>query len=149
MLQNASLAEETAQDVFLRLYADYDKIQSAEHLMHWLRRTTTHRCLDILRQPDRRLRVPLEDVLETYQEPPRMGGDPLLSRRLRRLIGELPAGARAVIVLRFQEDLEPHEIARLLELPINTVKSRLQRALTVLRAKLSSVVGGGNESHRR
>jgi RNA polymerase sigma-70 factor (ECF subfamily) len=44
-----------------------------------------------------------------------------------------------VVVLRFQEDLEPKEIAEVLDLPVNTVKSRLQRALIVLRGKLASL----------
>jgi DNA-directed RNA polymerase specialized sigma24 family protein len=42
MLHNATLAEETAQDVFFRLYQDYHRIKSTAHLIHWLRRTTTH-----------------------------------------------------------------------------------------------------------
>jgi len=50
-------------------------------------------------------------------------------------------GARAVVVLRFQEDLEPREIAQILGLPVSTVKSRLQRALIVLRGKLASSRG--------
>ena len=35
LLRNTSLAEETAQDVFLRLYRDYHKIASEPHLVHW------------------------------------------------------------------------------------------------------------------
>ena len=51
----------------------------------------------------------------------------------------LPADARAVVVLRFQEDLEPREIARVLDLPVNTVKSRLQRSLNTLRGRLAAL----------
>lgn len=138
LLRNATLAEETAQDVFLRLYQDFDKIQSASHLIHWLRRTTTHRCLDTLRHSERRTHVSLDelDIDPPSAQPDR---DPIMSQTLRRLVAELPAGARAVVVLRFQEDLEPREIAQMLDLPVNTVKSRLQRALIVLRGKLASL----------
>jgi DNA-directed RNA polymerase specialized sigma24 family protein len=38
--------------------------------------------------------------------------------------------------VRFQEDLEPREIAEILEVPVNTVKSQLQRAIAILREKL-------------
>jgi RNA polymerase sigma-70 factor (ECF subfamily) len=138
LLHNPVLAEETAQDVFVRLYQDHHKIKSSSHLIHWLRRTTTHRCLDILRQSKRRSLVPLDEMeasLSAAQPDP----DPVLARTLRRLVAELPAGARAVMVLRFQEELEPKEIAEVLGLPVNTVKSRLQRALIVLRGKLESL----------
>jgi DNA-directed RNA polymerase specialized sigma24 family protein len=40
-------------------------------------------------------------------------------------------------VLRYQEDLDPAEICQLLEMPLNTVKSHLRRALEVLRERLS------------
>jgi RNA polymerase sigma-70 factor (ECF subfamily) len=57
---------------------------------------------------------------------------------LRELIGELPASARAVMLLRYQEDLDPLEIARTLDMPINTVKSHLKRSLAALRERLSA-----------
>jgi RNA polymerase sigma-70 factor (ECF subfamily) len=41
-----------------------------------------------------------------------------------------------VVILRFQEDMDPSEIAGVLDMPLNTVKSHLQRSLAVLREKL-------------
>jgi RNA polymerase sigma-70 factor (ECF subfamily) len=72
---------------------------------------------------------------------PTRSSDPLLSQRLQRLVASLPDRARMVVILRFQEELEYHEIAEVLEMPINTVKSNLQRALEVLRGKLSRCLG--------
>ena len=148
LLHNSSHAEEIAQEVFFRLYRDYRKIKSASHLIHWLRRTTTHRCLDLLRSSERRSQVSLEAV-EVFLPPSSAERDPIMERTLRRLVSELPADARAVVVLRFQEDLEPREIAQVLDLPVNTVKSRLQRALVALRSRLASLEESGYESHRR
>ncbi len=138
LLHNQSLAEEVAQDVFFRLYRDYHKIQSAAHLIHWLRRTTTHRCLDILRRWERRRSVPLDEI-ENVMPSAAAENDPILGRTLRRLVAKIPAKSRVVVVLRYQEDMELKEIARTLDLPINTVKSRLQRALTTLRGKLAAI----------
>jgi RNA polymerase sigma-70 factor (ECF subfamily) len=147
MLHNTTLAEETAQDVFFRLFRDYHRIKNAAHLIHWLRRTTTHRCLDILRHSERHSQISLDDV-EMHLPSTQPDHDPILGQTLRRFVAELPARARAVVVLRFQEDLEPREIAQVLDLPINTVKSRLQRALVVLRGKLASLEESPHESHR-
>jgi RNA polymerase sigma-70 factor (ECF subfamily) len=138
LLHNNSFAEEIAQDVFSRLYQDYHKITSAAHLIFWLRRATTHRCLDLLRHARKHPQVPLEEI-DIPASSSTTDRDPLLARRLQRLVAELPASARAVVVLRFQEDLEPREIAEVLGLPVNTVKSRLQRALILLRGKLASL----------
>jgi RNA polymerase sigma-70 factor (ECF subfamily) len=146
MLRNASLAEETAQEVFLRLYRDYHKIQNSAHLTYWLRRTTTHRCLDTLRRFEDRRLIPLDEV--EVASPPSAERDPLLARTLRGFIAELPANARIVVVLRYQEDLDPREIARVLDLPVNTVKSRLQRALIVLRDRLAALEESRHDAAR-
>ena len=62
--------------------------------------------------------------------------DPLMSRELARLLGELAPAARAVMVLRYQEDRDVAEIAAALDMPVNTVKSHIKRSLTALRGKM-------------
>ncbi len=61
--------------------------------------------------------------------------DPLLSRRLQQLVSSLPAVARTILVLRYQEDMSPDEISGTLDMPVATVKSHLQRTLRLLREK--------------
>ena len=68
--------------------------------------------------------------------------DPLLEERLWRLVGTLPDKSRMVGILRYQEELELREIAELMEIPINTVKSTIDRALELLRRKLAPSLGG-------
>ncbi|HEX7421532.1 MAG TPA: sigma-70 family RNA polymerase sigma factor, partial [Thermoanaerobaculia bacterium] len=57
-------------------------------------------------------------------------------RRMRQLIAELPDMQRVIVTLRYQEDLDPSEICRIVEMPVNTVKSHLHRALQSLRRRL-------------
>jgi RNA polymerase sigma-70 factor (ECF subfamily) len=56
-------------------------------------------------------------------------------------VASLPPKARIVVVLRYQEELEPAEIARVLGWRVNTVKSQLQRSLNILRQKLGRTLG--------
>jgi RNA polymerase sigma-70 factor, ECF subfamily len=139
-LQDRSAAEELAQDVFLQLYRHLDRLESADHVTFWLRRVTAHRCID----HKRRRRFPVLS-LDSVAEPaaPSSPADPLLARRLRALVSALPDHARIAVVLRYQEDLTPEEIARVLDRPVATVKSQLQRALKTLREKVLHVVGDG------
>jgi RNA polymerase sigma-70 factor (ECF subfamily) len=93
-----------------------------------------NRSADALRR--RRVRgmdlwVEMEDV---HGVPAENRGSPL-SARLEQLLATLPEPQRAALVLRYQEDLTPEEIAATLEAPLATVKSHLQRGLKLLRAK--------------
>jgi len=133
-LRDRAGAEELAQDVFLQLYQRLGRIESPAHATSWLRRAICHRCIDEARKRRFRPRVALEAVPEPSTEP--VNPDPLLHDRLRRLIGELPDSARMVVLLRYQEDLDPTDIAGLLNMPISTVKSHLHRSLTVLRGRM-------------
>ena len=58
-----------------------------------------------------------------------------LATRLEKLLATLPEAQRAALVLRYQEDMTPEEIADTLDAPIATVKSHLQRGLKLLRSK--------------
>jgi RNA polymerase sigma-70 factor (ECF subfamily) len=61
----------------------------------------------------------------------------MLGETLRRLIATLPETPRMVMILRYQEDLDPAEIGQAMEMPVATVKSHLQRSLALLREKLA------------
>jgi RNA polymerase sigma-70 factor (ECF subfamily) len=133
-LHDRAIAEEVAQDVFLSLHRHLGELQSAQHAAFWLRRVTSQRAIDEARKRQRRPQVPLERIAEPSSAT--TPSDPLLGGVLRRLIATLAEGPRMVMVLRYQEDLDPSEIAAVLEMPVGTVKSHLQRSLALLREKL-------------
>jgi RNA polymerase sigma-70 factor (ECF subfamily) len=133
-----ALAEDMAQEVFLHLHRNAASIKSPSHLEYWLRRVTVHRCIDHARR-NRIAFASLNSEKEPIARPPE--SDPLLSRKLRQIVATLPARRRMVVLLRFQEELELHEIAEMMGMPINTVKSYLQRSLEFLRAKLDRCLG--------
>jgi RNA polymerase sigma-70 factor (ECF subfamily) len=136
-LHDAEAAEEVAQDVFLELHNNLSRLSSAAHITHWLRKVASHRCIDRARRK-RWQQVRLEDVPEPGVDAARP--DPLLTKNLRRLVASLPETARAVVILRYQEDLTPTEIADVLSMPVATVKSQLQRSLAILRDKVARVM---------
>lgn len=138
-LQDRALAEDIAQEVFLELYQKIRTIESEKHLLYWLRRVAANRCID----QGRRKKTRRETDLDSLPEPASQGGhsDPLLSERLRQTLSLLPEKQRMMVILRYQEDLGPAEIADLLKMPVNTVKSTLHRTLEELRKKLVHKIG--------
>lgn len=132
-LGDRAQAEDLAQDVFLQLYRKIGEIESPSHLVHWLRKVTANRCIDAARRRRFRL-VALSDADDTPSVPTEP--DLLAAERIRRFLKELPPKQAAVIALRYQEEMELSEIARALEMPVNTVKSHLRRGVETLRRRL-------------
>jgi RNA polymerase sigma-70 factor, ECF subfamily len=161
IVHDPSLAEEIAQDVFLDLYGRLASFSSREQVLHWLRRVTVHRSIDQARRKPRR---PGDHAAVSFAEPgaaapegareteskiePETETEPWLPERLRQMIVSLPIVPRTVVVLRYQEGLGPEEIAAVLEMPVSTVRSDLQRALTVLRGKMHKPLRGGEQRPR-
>jgi RNA polymerase sigma-70 factor (ECF subfamily) len=133
-LRDPESAQELAQEVFLQLHQSMAAIDSPGHLKQWLRRVTANRCIDHARKMRIRPRVGLDDIGEPAA--PGGSGDLLLSDLLGRMVSGLPERSRMIVILRYQEDLDPADIARILDIPIGTVKSQLHRSLALLREKL-------------
>lgn len=135
-----ALAEDLAQEVFLQLFQNLHQIETESHLVFWLRQVATRKCIDHTRRQDYRKNTNLDDVAEFHPEVRTEAAveDVFEQKRLRRLVASLPEKFRAVVVLRFQEELSPTEIAQVLGWPVNSVKSRLHRALRMLRDRLEN-----------
>jgi len=134
MTGDRGLAEEIAQDVFLELDRHMGRMESPAHACFWLRRVTMSRSADALR----RRRVRCMDLWIEIEEAHGACGEEKespLGARLEQMLATLPEPQRAALVLRYQEDLTPEEIAATLDAPLATVKSQLQRGLKLLRAK--------------
>jgi len=154
MLGTRDLAEDLAQEVFMEMNDNLTSMQSSEHLTFWLRRVTTNRAIDQLRRRARIEMTSLDDESRSagghLSRGQPTGGqltgahafggadavDPLWQRHLGLLLAELSPDARAVMLLRYQEDLDPMEIAKTLGMSINTVKSHLKRSLEFMRQRL-------------
>jgi RNA polymerase sigma-70 factor (ECF subfamily) len=132
-------AEEVAQDAFLELFRLGEKLASEDHVRFWLRRVTVHRATDAIRKRQRQPEAAAEEWLEEEH-----GGaagrqsealDSAVVALLEEVLQTLPEPMRVAVVLRYQEDMRPDEIAALLSQPVATVKSNLQRGLQMLRRK--------------
>ena len=72
--------------------------------------------------------------------------DSLLTSYLERMVASLPERQRVAIILRYQEDMDPEEIAKVLGMKVSSTKTLISRGLELLRAKTSRRLA---ESDRR
>lgn len=131
-LQNISDAEDVYQDVFLRLLNQDTTGWDKEHLKAWLIRTTLNRCADVGRFWLRRSTVPLAEVAQSIHS------DDEDAAELWDAVAHLPVKLRTPLHLHYVEGYSTDEIASILKIPANTVRTRLYRA----RQKLKAMLGG-------
>lgn len=136
ILGDYATAEEVAQDVFLECHRALPTLTGPDHLTAWLRRVACHRATDAHRRRAARGGQYFERYDETLipaaEIPP---PDSPLMNRIEQLLHTLPEQQRAVVLLRYQEDLDPQQIAQTLGMPLATVRSHLHRAIQLLRSK--------------
>ena len=125
------LAEDALQAAFAKAYSQWDRVQSAQHPVAYVRRMAINEVLGVLRRPWFRAERST-DVLELRPLP--STEDHTVGRdALWRAVCSLPPRQRAVVVLRYYEDLSEAETALVMGVSVGTVKSATSRALAKLR----------------
>jgi RNA polymerase sigma-70 factor (ECF subfamily) len=136
-LRNHSDAEDVAQETFLRAFRALGSFETGRRFAPWLFRIATNLCLDMLRA--RRPIASLEDDPVPPASLERVEATVDVRERWRALqaaLETLPEGLRVVFLLRHESDLSYQEIAQVLGIPVNTVRTRLFRARELLRDRL-------------
>ena len=127
-------AEELAQEALVRTWWRWQLVRRPDDPQRYVRKVLVNRQRSLLRRALRETRA-LGWSRPEEQMPPTGDERDMV---LWQAVQALPAQQRAVLMLRYQEDLTEHDVARLLGLPLGTVKSRTHRALARLRRQLGS-----------
>ena len=147
LVQEPAVAEELAQEVFLRVYRSRSSYEPTAKFKTWLFRIATHLALNWLRdERHERGQERLDDV--STDLPVRQVSDrrPSVEQRLvyevkleevRRAVAALPEKQRAAVLMHKYEDMEYTQIAKVLGCSESAVKSLLFRAYETLRARLA------------
>ena len=141
------------QQVFLQLYISLPTLHTGNPIKPWLYQVARNRCLDDLRQKQRRRTVHFSDLEVTNEEeevsslisipdnsplPEELAEFHDLQDKLREAIQSLPPKFRAVVYLRYTAQFSFAEIAQVLNMPTATAKTYFQRAKPLLAAQLRS-----------
>jgi len=129
------LADDLVQDTLVRVYSVWDRVASTGSPNAYVRKALVNAYLMHLRRPSRR-----ERPVVALPEATSPGDHPSDGVRDQVIIAlrEVPAGQRAVLVLRYWEDQSVEETARMLSTSAGNVKSQSSRGLVALRAALAA-----------
>lgn len=150
MLGNYDDANELAQEVFLKAFRSIKSFKGDSLFSTWIYKVTTNACLDEIRKRKNKTVVSLDEKIECNdQEVKRQIPDNAptpdmefeaneLKRVLNRAIEQLPDDYKSVVVLRDIQGFSYEEIARIIDCPSGTVKSRINRGRQVLKKILQN-----------
>jgi len=127
IVRDAGRAEEVTQDVFLKLWRAFPAYDGRAAVSTWLYTIARNTCLSVVRAEGYRRTSALDDVAE----PGRASATPL-ELAINQCVDRLPELQRQVITLFYLQDRSVSEVAAMLDLPENTVKSHLHRARRAL-----------------
>jgi RNA polymerase sigma-70 factor (ECF subfamily) len=136
ILRDPDLARDAVQEATLRAWKHLPGLRESSRFGPWLHRLTVNACLDIARK--RRGRsfeielTPLHDA--SVPDPTSRVADALY---VERMLAAIDPAQRAVVVLHYYLDLTLPETAAMLGIPVGTAKSRLNRALEVMRIRVA------------
>ena len=138
MTRNAYDAEDLVQETFLRAYRSFDRYTPGTNIRAWLYTILQRVRTDALRRRARRPEA-VELLEDTLAVPPPQGELASGGEEIASALARLPESFRVAVLLRDIEEFSYEEIARILEVPMGTVMSRIHRG----RALLRQALGGG------
>ncbi len=150
LLGEAEEARDLAQDALLRAWQMLPSFRGEARFTTWLYRLVVNQGLNRLGRLRRRpLQVaidtqPLPDVSQLARDPQEIHDARERQERIWRHVDSLPEKYRVVIALYYQEERSYEEIAQILGLPLNTVKTHLARARQMLASRLVDIEGGAD-----
>jgi RNA polymerase sigma-70 factor (ECF subfamily) len=138
MCGDQQLAEDAAQETFIRAWLRLPSFRPKSSLRNWLYRIAVNTAIDMLRKDKRILPNPVEDLrlMDSHPGPEAMVLSDEHTELVQKTVMELPDASRSVLVLREYEGLSYQDIAKTLEIPIGTVMSRLNYARKLLKERL-------------
>lgn len=145
-LRDASLADDAAQEVFIKAYQALERFQGKSSLSTWLYRIAVNHCMDMIRKRTRQKTESWDALLEregekmeallTETEAQPQQADDEQKELLNKLLASLSEKSRQMLILREVEGLSYQELAQTLNCSQDAVKARLKRT----RQELSKLV---------
>lgn len=146
-VKNAEEAKDLTQDIFVNVYRAIPTLREESKFQAWLYKIAVNKCRNRYNKLNRRgffQNQSLDDdnstiQLKGEQEPERTLEKEDIVKRVRSSIDSLKKSERDILILRDLQGLSYEEIGTILETPLGTVKSKLNRARASLKTKLKSV----------
>ena len=131
-LKDESLAQDAAQDTFVKAYRKLSSFKENSNINTWLTSIAINTCKSLMRQKSYKSTISLNEAIKV----PANTHDKETELSVSQAIKNLPENLRAVTILKYYRGLKTQEIAKILKVPATTINYRLSKSKELLKEKL-------------
>lgn len=131
MLKDEAMAQDATQEIFMKIFLNVAKFGEKAKFSTWVYSITYNYCIDFIRRKKKQQNLFTDDIEKAPEHIDEVPDEALLAmevHQLKRVLEELPSGDRAILLMKYQDDMSIKEIAETLDKTESAVKMQIMRA---------------------
>ncbi|MEM6965209.1 MAG: RNA polymerase sigma factor [Bacteroidota bacterium] len=131
MLKNEAAAKDATQEIFTKIFLNLSKFSERSKFSTWVYSITYNFCIDTIRKRKKEQKLFSDEIDNAPDIVEEISDDSILQievKRLGKVLGEIPSGDRAVLLMKYQDEMSIKEIAEILNKTESAIKMKIKRA---------------------
>jgi len=131
LLKDESLAQDATQDIFTKIFLNLAKFSERSKFSTWVYSITYNYCIDFLRKKKKEKKLfsdEIENPPDTVEEVPDTELLEMEVSRLKKVMEKIPSGDKAILLMKYQDEMSIKEIAGILDKSESAIKMKIKRA---------------------
>ncbi len=131
LLKNEEMANDAVQDIFMKIILNMSKFNEKSKFSTWIYSITYNYCIDVIRSKKKLQMFVGDGDIEKYDKPEDIDDAFLLEKsvsRLKIILNKIPVADKAILLMKYQDELSIKEISQMIDKSESAVKMKLKRA---------------------
>lgn len=131
LLKDVALAQDATQEVFVKIYLNLSKFSERSQFSTWVYSITYNFCIDLIRRNKKQQAIFTDDIEKTPEVADEVSDEDLMTMevdRLKDVLENIPVGDKAILLMKYQDDMQIKDIAEALDKTESAIKMKLKRA---------------------
>ena len=131
LLKDEALAQDATQEIFTKIFLNLAKFSERSKFSTWVYSITYNYCIDFLRRKKKEKKLfsdEMENAPDTVEEVPDTELMEMEVKRLKKVLERIPPGDKAILLMKYQDEMSIKEIAGILDKSESAIKMKIKRA---------------------
>ncbi|MCB9081068.1 MAG: sigma-70 family RNA polymerase sigma factor [Lewinellaceae bacterium] len=131
LLKDEALARDATQEIFLKIFLNLARFQEKAQFSTWVYSITYNYCIDYLRRTKKQGEIFAEDIERAPDVADEVSDEAIMQmevKTLKKVLDQLPVGDRAILLMKYREDMQIKDIANVLDKSESAIKMQIKRA---------------------